>query len=165
VRLTPAFAAIVPYAPRVPLETWILPRSTGALSRRRSRRRISATSRGSSPSISARSREGSATPDTRWCCTPRPSPVAHPARDWATIRDDYHWHIEIIPEPEHANRIGGIFVNETRPEVSALSYVSLGRSELGGPGLSVPEGGAHSIAEVGRSPGLEGRLPRPSSVC
>ena len=27
--------------------------------------------------------------------------------DWATIRDDYHWHIEIIPEPEHANRIGG----------------------------------------------------------
>src|SRR5256712_1222403 len=26
VRLTPAFAAVVPYAPRVPLETWILPR-------------------------------------------------------------------------------------------------------------------------------------------
>src|SRR3989441_12911795 len=39
--------------------------------------------------------------------------------DWATIRDDYHWHIEITPEPEHANRVGGIFVNETRPEVSA----------------------------------------------
>ena len=39
--------------------------------------------------------------------------------DWATIRDDYHWHIEIIPEPEHANRVGGIFVNETRPEASA----------------------------------------------
>jgi len=42
--------------------------------------------------------------------------------DWATIRDDYHWHIEITPEPEHANRVGGIFVNETRPEVSAAEF-------------------------------------------
>src|SRR2546422_8032503 len=29
VRLTPAFAAVVPYAPRVPLETWIVPRQHG----------------------------------------------------------------------------------------------------------------------------------------
>ena len=39
--------------------------------------------------------------------------------DWATIRDDYHWHLEIVPQPERANRVGGIFVNETAPEVSA----------------------------------------------
>src|SRR5207245_1933796 len=29
VRLTPAFAALVPYAPRGPLETWVLPRQHG----------------------------------------------------------------------------------------------------------------------------------------
>src|SRR5207245_9393401 len=39
--------------------------------------------------------------------------------DWATIRDDYHWHLEIVVQPEQANRVGGIFVNEASPEVSA----------------------------------------------
>ena len=39
--------------------------------------------------------------------------------DWATIRDDYHWHLEILVQPERANRVGGIFVNETPPEVAA----------------------------------------------
>ena len=36
--------------------------------------------------------------------------------DWATIRDDYHWHLEIVAQPERVNRLGGIFVNETAPE-------------------------------------------------
>ena len=36
--------------------------------------------------------------------------------DWATIRDDYHWHIEIVAQPERVNRLGGIFINETAPE-------------------------------------------------
>jgi galactose-1-phosphate uridylyltransferase len=36
--------------------------------------------------------------------------------DWATIRDDYHWHIEIVAHPERVNRLGGIFINETAPE-------------------------------------------------
>jgi hypothetical protein len=39
--------------------------------------------------------------------------------DWATIRDDYHWHLEILAEPERANRVGGIYVNETPPESTA----------------------------------------------
>src|SRR5205085_11058905 len=33
--------------------------------------------------------------------------------DWATIRDDYHWHIEVVVHPERANPVGGIYVNET----------------------------------------------------
>jgi galactose-1-phosphate uridylyltransferase len=41
--------------------------------------------------------------------------------DWATIRDDYHWHIEIIVQPERINRLGGIFINETAPEVTAAT--------------------------------------------
>jgi galactose-1-phosphate uridylyltransferase len=41
--------------------------------------------------------------------------------DWATIRDDYHWHIEIVAQPERMNRLGGIIVNETAPEVTAAT--------------------------------------------
>jgi hypothetical protein len=32
--------------------------------------------------------------------------------------DDYHWHIEIVVQPGVANRVGGIFVNQTAPEES-----------------------------------------------
>jgi galactose-1-phosphate uridylyltransferase len=39
--------------------------------------------------------------------------------DWATIRDDYHWHIEILTHPERINQVGGIFINETPPELAA----------------------------------------------
>ena len=39
--------------------------------------------------------------------------------EWATARDDYHWHIEIVPQPERANRVGGIYVNERPPEEAA----------------------------------------------
>ena len=38
---------------------------------------------------------------------------------WATIRDDYHWHLELIGQPERANRIGGILVTEIAPEQTA----------------------------------------------
>ncbi|PYM78948.1 MAG: galactose-1-phosphate uridylyltransferase, partial [Candidatus Rokuibacteriota bacterium] len=37
-----------------------------------------------------------------------------------TIRDDYHWHIEIVVHPERGNTVGGIFINETPPEQVAL---------------------------------------------
>jgi len=120
VRLTPFFAAIVPYAARTPLETWILPRQHGCsyedtLSPERARdlaRLLSEYFRAlaqafddpgfemvlhTAPNLRSRILQG----------------------DWATIRDDYHWHVEIVPQPERANRLGGIFVNETAPEVSA----------------------------------------------
>ena len=118
--LTPFFAALVPYAARTPFETWILPRQHGCSyedtlgpeSGRDLARLLSdyfrALARGfddpgyemvlhTAPNLRSRILQG----------------------DWATIRDDYHWHIEIVPQPERANRVGGIFVNETSPEVSA----------------------------------------------
>ena len=39
--------------------------------------------------------------------------------DWATIHDDYHWHIEVMTHLERVNRVGGIYVNESAPESSA----------------------------------------------
>ena len=120
VRLTPAFAALIPYAARTPLETWLLPRRHGCsfedaltadtaadLARLMSQYfRTLATAFGdpgyelvlhTAPNLRSRILQG----------------------DWATIRDDYHWHIEILAQPERANRVGGIFVNEKPPEATA----------------------------------------------
>ena len=130
-RLTPSFVALVPYAARGPLETWILPRHHGC------------------------SFEEAITPGTvsdlarllsqlfrtlaRHFGDPGYELVLHTAPnlrsrilqgDWATIRDDYHWHMEILAQPERANRVGGIFVNEKPPEATAAelrqAWVSAG---------------------------------------
>jgi UDPglucose--hexose-1-phosphate uridylyltransferase len=120
VKMTPAFVALVPYAGRAALETWIIPRQhactyeeaitseTGAdLARLLSQYfRTLGKSFGdpgyemvlhNAPNLKSRILQG----------------------DWATIRDDYHWHIEVVGNPERTNRVGGIFINEKPPEVTA----------------------------------------------
>ena len=122
VRLTPLFAVIVPYAARVPLETWVVPRhhacsfeeALAADSARELAELLSGYFRAlarsfddpgyeislhTAPNLKSRILQG----------------------DWATIRDDYHWHLEIAPQPEERNRVGGIHVNETPPEQSAAA--------------------------------------------
>jgi UDPglucose--hexose-1-phosphate uridylyltransferase len=120
VRTTGAFVALVPYAPRGVHEMWIIPRRHAC------------------------SYEEALTPETapdlarllnqyfrtiaKHMGDPGYEMVLHTAPnlrsrvlqgDWATIRDDYHWHIEIVIQPETANRVGGIFVTEKEPEASA----------------------------------------------
>jgi galactose-1-phosphate uridylyltransferase len=41
------------------------------------------------------------------------------AGEWATLADDYHWHIGVIPGPERLKRVGGIYVTDTAPEAAA----------------------------------------------
>jgi UDPglucose--hexose-1-phosphate uridylyltransferase len=120
VTLTPRFAALVPYAARSPLELWIVPRqhacsyedslvadSAGDLARLLSEG-FAAIARAfgdpgyemalhTAPNLRSRILQG----------------------DWTTIRDDYHWHVEIVAQPERINRLGGIVINETAPEVTA----------------------------------------------
>jgi UDPglucose--hexose-1-phosphate uridylyltransferase len=122
VTVTPFFAALVPYAARTPLETWILPRrhacsfedavnpeSAADLARLLSSYfRALAAELGdpsyelvlhNAPNVRSRVMQG----------------------DWATIHDDYHWHIEVMTQLERANRVGGIYVNETPPEAAAAA--------------------------------------------
>lgn len=122
VRLTKWFGVLVPYAPRTPLETWIVPRQhacayedaiTGEMARDLARLlcdyfRVLAAGFGdpgyelvlhNAPNLRSRIMQG----------------------EWATIRDDYHWHLEVVTEPERANRVGGIHVNETPPEAAAAA--------------------------------------------
>ena len=120
VRLTPAFAAIVPYAARAPVETWIVPRQHGcsyedALTAETGRdlaRLLSDYFR----ALAA----GFGDPGFEMALHTAPNLRSRILQgDWATIRDDYHWHLEIVAQPERANRVGGIFINESAPEVSA----------------------------------------------
>jgi UDPglucose--hexose-1-phosphate uridylyltransferase len=122
VRLTPHFAALVPYAPRSPLEVWIVPRQH-ACSYEESLTADSARSL-------ARVLSDAFAVIARAFADPGYEMVLHTAPnlrsrilqgDWATIRDDYHWHIEIVAQPERMNRLGGIIVNETAPEVTAAT--------------------------------------------
>lgn len=120
VRLTGAFAVIVPYAARGSLETWIIPRQHGCSYEEALGQETAADlARLLSQHFRALARR---------CGDPGFEMMLHNAPnlrsrilqgDWATIRDDYHWHVEIVVEAERANRVGGIFVNEKAPEVSA----------------------------------------------
>jgi UDPglucose--hexose-1-phosphate uridylyltransferase len=120
VRLTPRFAALVPYAARAPIELWIVPRQHGCSYE-------DALSADSARDLSRLMVDAFAAIG-RGFDDPGYEMVLHTAPnlrsrilqgDWATIRDDYHWHIEIVAQPERVNRLGGIFVNETAPEVIA----------------------------------------------
>jgi UDPglucose--hexose-1-phosphate uridylyltransferase len=120
VRQTVAFTALVPYAPRTPLEVWVVPRAHACSYE-------DATTAGTARELAQLLTETFRTLATGFE-DPGYEMVLHTAPnlrsrilqgDWATIRDDYHWHIEIITHPERANRVGGIFVNETPPEMAA----------------------------------------------
>jgi UDPglucose--hexose-1-phosphate uridylyltransferase len=133
VRLTKSFACLVPYAPRSPFETWIVPRRHGWSYE-------DALTAETAPELSALlSLFFGAL--ARHLEDPGYELVLHTAPnvrsrillgEWATIRDDYHWHIEVVVRPEDANRVGGIFVTETPPEEAALQL----REAIGGdPGI------------------------------
>jgi UDPglucose--hexose-1-phosphate uridylyltransferase len=120
VKLTSRFAVLVPYAARGPLELWIVPRHHACSYE-------DSLVPGSAGDL-ARLLSGAFSAMARAFGDPAYEMVLHTAPnlrsrilqgDWATIRDDYHWHIEILAQPERVNRLGGIFINETAPETTA----------------------------------------------
>jgi UDPglucose--hexose-1-phosphate uridylyltransferase len=120
VRLTPGFAAIVPYAARGPLELWIVPRRHAcsfeeSLDAGLARDLAGLLSEG----FRALAR-GFGDPGYEMLLHTAPNLRSRVLQgDWATIRDDYHWHLEIVGNPERNNRVGGIYINETPPEKTA----------------------------------------------
>jgi len=93
------YLAIGPYAPRVPYETWILPRyhessfERGGLNRPGLHLNLAALLR------RTLQRVRSVTEDFHLVLHTSPSSL-HPSKSlgyWKTIDDDYHWHIEILP--------------------------------------------------------------------
>jgi UDPglucose--hexose-1-phosphate uridylyltransferase len=121
VKLTKSFAVLVPYAARGPLEAWIMPRRHGWSYE-------DALTAETAPELAGLMTQffgGLA----RGFDDPGYELVLHTAPnlrsrilvgEWSTIRDDYHWHIEVVARPEAENRVGGIFVNQTPPEETTL---------------------------------------------
>jgi UDPglucose--hexose-1-phosphate uridylyltransferase len=93
------FIAMCPYAPRVPYETWILPRSHEAAFE------STATARASNvPDLAALLRhtlQRILSLASSFHAVLHTSPNSqHPSEAlgyWKTLDDDYHWHIEILP--------------------------------------------------------------------
>ncbi len=93
------YLAFCPYAPRVPFETWILPRNHEA-----SFERTGLNKPGLRVNLAALLRRTlqrvrTITEDFHLALHTSPS-TEHPSSSlgyWKTIDDDYHWHIEILP--------------------------------------------------------------------
>lgn len=93
------YLALCPYAPRVPYETWILPRNHDA-----SFERTGLNKPGLRTNLAAllrRTLQRVRTLTEEFHLVLHTSPSAlHPLKNlgyWKTIDDDYHWHIEILP--------------------------------------------------------------------
>jgi len=117
VRVTPHFIVLVPYASRVPFETWMVPRQHACL--------YEEALASDSATDLARLLSGyfrtlaAGFGDPSWELALHTAPnlgMKVVQSEWATVRDDYHWHIEIAPQPERANLVGGIYINERPPE-------------------------------------------------
>ncbi len=99
VELRGDFIALCPYAPRVPYETWILPRTHEAaferfaLSRPASMRDLAALLRRTLQRIRTVTEEFHLVLHT----SPNTLHRSESLDYWKTIDDDYHWHVEILP--------------------------------------------------------------------
>jgi UDPglucose--hexose-1-phosphate uridylyltransferase len=122
VRLTKSFAAIVPYAARTPLETWILPRRHGCSFEDALDPELAADLARLLSSFFRALAVGLGDPSYELVLHNAPNIRSRVMQgDWSTIHDDYHWHIEVMTQLERANRVGGIYVNETPPETAAAA--------------------------------------------
>jgi UDPglucose--hexose-1-phosphate uridylyltransferase len=93
------YLALGPYAPRVPYETWIIPRKHEASFERTGLVRQGTLADLSSLLRRTLQRVRTITEEFHLVLHTSPSAI-HPSRSlgyWKTIDDDYHWHIEILP--------------------------------------------------------------------
>jgi UDPglucose--hexose-1-phosphate uridylyltransferase len=120
VHQTEWFVVLCPYAARSPFETWILPR------RHNCEYEDGLTSEVVSDLASLlsayfRTLTGPmADPPFEMTLYTAPNRRAKILpEEWATVRDDYHWHLEVTSELHRRPQIGGIYVNEMSPEETA----------------------------------------------
>jgi len=93
------YFAFCPYAPRVPYETWILPRSHEASFERTGMARVGNLV--DLASLLRRTLQRIRTITESFHLVLHTSPNSHHSSEnlgyWKTLDDDYHWHIEILP--------------------------------------------------------------------
>ncbi len=93
------YVAFCPYAPRVPYETWIMPRSHEASFERSGSSRVGSVS--DLAALLRRTLQRIRTVTEAFHLVLHTSPNSqHPSATlgyWKTLDEDYHWHIEILP--------------------------------------------------------------------
>jgi UDPglucose--hexose-1-phosphate uridylyltransferase len=93
------YIAMCPYAPRVPYETWILPRNHESSFERTGLNKPGLRTNLAALLRRTLQRVRSITEDFHLVLHTAPSTL-HPSKNlgyWKTIDEDYHWHIEILP--------------------------------------------------------------------
>lgn len=93
------FVALCPYAPRVPYETWLLPRSHDAAFERSGLNRVGVLRDLGILLRRTLHRIRTITEDFHLVLHTSPNTLhrSESLNYWKTIDDDYHWHIEILP--------------------------------------------------------------------
>lgn len=90
------FVAFIPYAPKVPFESWILPKRHDCAFENITDQEIEDLSLILSTVIK---KIKTAFPNTSYYYVFHSAPNRMPRKDyWHTIGEDYHWHIEIVPK-------------------------------------------------------------------
>ena len=93
------YLALCPYAPRVPYETWILPRNHESSFERTGLNKPGLRTNLAALLRRTLQRVRSITEDFHLVLHTAPSTL-HPSKNlgyWKTLDEDYHWHIEILP--------------------------------------------------------------------
>jgi len=120
VRQTDRFVALSPYAPQSPFETWILPRQHHCAYEESLTGEVVTDLAGLLADYFRTLAGPLGDPSFEMTLYTAPNRAAKVLPgEWSTIAEDYHWHIEIVPESHPRARIGGIHVNEIHPEEAA----------------------------------------------
>ena len=120
VRQTESFVALSPYAARSPFEIWILPRQHNCAYEEALGGKVVADLAGL---LSGHFRTlagllGDPAFEMTLYTAPNRRAKVLPG-EWATLAEDYHWHLEITLDLHQRSLVGGIYVNETAPEEAA----------------------------------------------
>ena len=119
IQMTPHFAAFVPYAARVPFELRILPRRHASAFEAVSPDEVADLAR-LLKSLCGLLAKGIGDPSYEMTLHTAPNLAVKIVQgEWDTIERDYHWHLEILVEPEHAIGVSGIAVTDMLPEEAA----------------------------------------------
>lgn len=119
VQSTSHFVAFVPYAARVPFELRVLPRRHGSAFEEVTPEEVGDLAR-VLRTLAGIIVKGVGEPSYEMTLHTAPNLAVKIVQgEWDTIERDYHWHLEVLVQPERATGVSGIAVTDMLPEEAA----------------------------------------------